>query len=35
MYESIQTVARTRRPELADVQAAWADVQSALRRALA
>jgi N-methylhydantoinase B len=34
MYEAVQEVARTRRPELADVQAAWEAVQADLRRAL-
>ena len=34
LYEAIQEVARTRRPELADVQAAWAGVHADLRKAL-
>ncbi|MBI3978306.1 MAG: hydantoinase B/oxoprolinase family protein, partial [Chloroflexi bacterium] len=34
IFDAVQIVARTRRPELADVQAAWTDVQSRLERAL-
>ena len=34
LYEAIQEVAKTRRPELADVRAAWEVVHEALRRAL-